>query len=79
MLLGVANAISLLSEGLMFLFVFRILEKTGCLVFMAIGLLGYTVRFIVFGVMQNPWFVLPFEILQGELGHLNLIFFNYTI
>ncbi|KAL4228571.1 hypothetical protein ACF0H5_011621 [Mactra antiquata] len=65
LVLGVANGICLFSEMVMFLFVFRILEKTGCLLFMAFGLLGYTVRFIVFAVIDNAWIVLPFEILQG--------------
>lgn len=49
----------------MFLVVFRILDKTGCLLFMAIGLLGYSVRFVVFAVIENAWIVLPFEVLQG--------------
>lgn len=66
MVLGLANGVCLLSEMCMFLLVFRILEKTGCLVFMVLGLLGYSIRFIVFAVIDNPWLVLPFEILQGK-------------
>lgn len=50
----------------MFLVVFRIIERTGCLSFMVTGLLGYAIRFIVFAVIQNPWIVLPFEVLQGK-------------
>lgn len=65
LVLGVANGVCLFSEMCMFFFVFRILEKTGYLVLMVIGLLGYSVRFVVFAVIDNPWIVLPFEILQG--------------
>ncbi|KAH3868725.1 major facilitator superfamily domain-containing protein 6-A-like [Dreissena polymorpha] len=64
-LLGVANGVSLFSEMCMFLVVFRILQRTGCLPFMTVGLLGYAVRFVVFASIDNPWVVLPFEILQG--------------
>ncbi|WAR04713.1 MFSD6-like protein, partial [Mya arenaria] len=63
--LGVANGVSLFSEMCMFLVVFRILERTGCFLFMGLGLLGYTVRFIAFATIENPWIVLPFEVLQG--------------
>ncbi|WAR04669.1 hypothetical protein MAR_020038, partial [Mya arenaria] len=64
--LGVANGVSLFSEMCMFLVVFRILERTGCFLFMGLGLLGYTVRFIAFATIENPWIVLPFEVLQVE-------------
>lgn len=65
LVLGVANGVSLFSEMSMFFFVFRILERTGHLVLMIIGLLGYSLRFVVFAVIENPWIVLPFEVLQG--------------
>lgn len=65
LVIGMANTVCCLSETIMFFLVFRILEKTGCLLFMVVGYFGYTVRFVIFPLMENPWIVLPFEILQG--------------
>lgn len=66
LVIGMATTICQLSEAIMFFLVFRILDKTGCLWFMVVGYFGYSVRFIVFAAMENPWIVLPFEILQGK-------------
>ena len=63
--MGVASTIQYLSEIVMFYLVFRILKTTGCLMFMVIGFFGYSIRFLVFGFMENPWILLPFEVLQG--------------
>ena len=65
--MGLASTVNYLSEIVMFFLVFRILEKTGCVLFMVIGFFGYSVRFVVFAVMENPWVVLPFEVLQGSV------------
>ena len=65
LVIGLSNTICCLSETLMFFFVFPILEKTGCLLFMVVGFFGYTIRFCVVAVMENPWILLPFEVLQG--------------
>ena len=65
-MMGLAGTVSYVSELVMFFFVFKILEKTGCLLFMALGFFGYSIRFVVFAVMENPWIVMPFEVLQGK-------------
>lgn len=31
-----------------------------------IGLLGNVVRFIYISIISNPWWVLPFELIQGK-------------
>ena len=72
--MGLAGTVSYMSELVMFFFVFKILEKTGCLLFMALGFFGYSIRFVVFAVMENPWIVMPFEVLQGK--RVNSIFYN---
>ena len=33
---------------------------------MYIGLFMYAVRFVVYGALTNPWWVLPVELLQGK-------------
>ena len=74
LVMGVASTVCYVSEIVMFYLVFKILKKTGCLVFMVIGFTGYSIRFLVFGLMENPWIVLPFEVLQGILGLFFLSF-----
>ena len=65
LVMGVASTVQYLSEIVMFYLVFRILKKTGCIIFMVIGFTGYSIRFLAFGFMENPWVLLPFEVLQG--------------
>jgi len=36
---------------------------------MYIGLLGYSIRFVVYASIRNPWTVLPVETLQGSYNH----------
>ena len=33
---------------------------------MVLGILGYVIRFSVFALIENPWLVLPMEVLQGS-------------
>ncbi|XP_006818393.2 major facilitator superfamily domain-containing protein 6-like [Saccoglossus kowalevskii] len=65
LLLGIASFISLSSNVLMYIFVHDVIEVIGHIWVIMCGLGGYTVRFIIYSQIYNPWFVLPGECLQG--------------
>ena len=65
MLIGTASAINNISEFIVFSLAFVIRDLIGTFNFMAIGILGYVIRFSVFALIENPWLILPMEVLQG--------------
>ena len=70
LLMGVAGTVLCVSEFIMFFLVGKIIKVCGHMAIMYAGLLGYSLRFCVYAVIKNPWWVLPAEILQGECATL---------
>ncbi|KAK2161384.1 hypothetical protein LSH36_117g01041 [Paralvinella palmiformis] len=64
-LMGVSGIVVCASEFVMFFLVGKVIKLLGHIGIMYLGLLGYTVRFCIYAVIRNPWWVLPAEILQG--------------
>ncbi|KAK3105063.1 hypothetical protein FSP39_016477 [Pinctada imbricata] len=65
LLIGIGSVIESVSETVMFFVIFLIFKRISYATFMALGILGYIARFVVFAVIDNPWWVLPVEVLQG--------------
>lgn len=42
-----------------------ILQRIGHIHAMSLVLLGFGVRFLLYSVLTNPWWVLPIELMQG--------------
>ncbi|KAF8570214.1 hypothetical protein P879_03226 [Paragonimus westermani] len=64
-LFGVATVINHISEIVMFFFSKQIIDKIGHLKVLYLGLLGNVIRFLYVSWITNPWWILPFEFLQG--------------
>ena len=64
-LFGVASIINHLSEICAYFFSFRLIRQMGHAKVLCIGLLGNVIRFLYISLLQNPWWVLPFEFVQG--------------
>ncbi|KAK2166338.1 hypothetical protein LSH36_40g20006 [Paralvinella palmiformis] len=64
-LMGVSGIVVCASEFVMFFLVGKVIKLLGYIGIMYLGLLGYTVRFCIYAVIRNPWWVLPAEVLQG--------------
>jgi len=54
-----------LGEIPFFFFSGRILKKIGHINTMSLVLMGFGIRFILYSLLSNPWWVLPIELLQG--------------
>ncbi|CAL8101507.1 unnamed protein product [Calicophoron daubneyi] len=64
-LFGIATVINHISEIVMNLFSKQIIEKIGHLKVLYLGLLANIARFLYVSWISNPWWILPFELLQG--------------
>ncbi|XP_068715811.1 major facilitator superfamily domain-containing protein 6-like [Montipora foliosa] len=64
-LFGIASLIDHISEIACYFNVGRLICRVGHIRVLYIGLLGNVIRFIYISFLQNPWLVLPLEILQG--------------
>lgn len=63
---GFAMAIQCFGGELPFFFLSGwILKKIGHIHSMSLVLLGFGVRFLLYSVLTNPWYVLPIELLNG--------------
>ncbi|CAH1972942.1 unnamed protein product [Acanthoscelides obtectus] len=64
-LFGVASVINHVSEIFAYFFSFRLIRQMGHVKVLCLGLLGNTLRFLYISWLTNPWWVLPFEFMQG--------------
>lgn len=63
---GLAMAIQCFGGELPFFFLSGwILKKIGHIHSMSLVLLGFGVRFLLYSILTNPWYVLPIELLNG--------------
>lgn len=64
-LFGVASVINHVSEIFAYFFSFRLIRQLGHVKVLCLGLVGNTLRFLYISYLSNPWWVLPFEFMQG--------------
>lgn len=63
---GLAMGIQCFGGELPFFFISgRLLKKIGHIHAMSLVLIGFGVRFLLYSVLSNPWWVLPIELLNG--------------
>lgn len=66
-LLGVASVINHTSELFAYFFLHELIHRFGHIKILYLGLVGNFVRFVYISIITNPWWVLPFEFIQGNL------------
>ena len=64
-LFGVASLIDHISEIVCYFNVGRLIRNIGHIKVIYIGLVGNVIRFLYISWLENPWLVLPLEVLQG--------------
>ncbi|XP_042149483.1 major facilitator superfamily domain-containing protein 6-like [Ixodes scapularis] len=64
-LFGVASVINHVSEIFAYFFSFRFIRQIGHVKVLCVGLIGNVCRFLYISWLTNPWWVLPFEFIQG--------------
>ncbi|XP_037969504.2 major facilitator superfamily domain-containing protein 6 [Plutella xylostella] len=64
-LFGVASVINHISEIFAYFFSFKLITQMGHVKVLCLGLAGNVVRFLYISWLSNPWWVLPFEFVQG--------------
>ena len=79
--MGVDSVVQCVAEFASFFLVNHVIKVIGHMGIMYVGLLGYSARFMVYAFITNPWWVLPADVLQGQL-HTEIsqksIFFIYS-
>ncbi|XP_064643945.1 major facilitator superfamily domain-containing protein 6-A-like [Lineus longissimus] len=63
--LGLATAASSIGEVIGFLTVSKLITKHGCAAMLVLALSCYSLRFIIYGYLTEPWLAVPTELLQG--------------
>ncbi|CAF3834765.1 unnamed protein product [Rotaria magnacalcarata] len=66
-LFGVASVINHISELFAYFFLYELIHRFGHIKILYMGLLGNFIRFVYISMITNPWWVLPFEFIQGVL------------
>ncbi|CAF0878032.1 unnamed protein product [Didymodactylos carnosus] len=64
-LFGVASVINHISELFAYFFLHELIRRLGHIKILYLGLLGNTIRFVYISFLKSPWWVLPFEFIQG--------------
>ncbi|KAL1460577.1 hypothetical protein WDU94_012553 [Cyamophila willieti] len=64
-LFGVASVINHISEIFAYFFSFKLIRQVGHVKVLCLGLMGNILRFLYISWLKNPWWVLPFEFMQG--------------
>ncbi|XP_050421146.1 major facilitator superfamily domain-containing protein 6 isoform X2 [Adelges cooleyi] len=64
-LFGVASVINHISEIFAYFFSFKLIRQMGHVKVLCLGLAGNILRFLYISWLKNPWWVLPFEFMQG--------------
>ena len=71
MMMAADSVVMCLAEFVTFFFVGRIIKWVGHMGIMYIGLAGYSIRFCVYGMITNPWWAIPADLLQGKsINHI---------
>ena len=65
-LFGIASVINHLSEVVAYFYSVKIIGKIGHIKLIAFGMLCNVARFLYISFITMPWFILPFEFVQGE-------------
>lgn len=71
-LYGVASVINHISEIGAYFFAINVIKKFGHTKVLCAGLAFNAARFIYISWLDNPWWVLPFELIQGKLLSLQI-------
>lgn len=77
-LFGVASVINHISEIFAYFFSFRLITQIGHVKVLCLGLVGNILRFLYISYLKNPWWVLPFEFMQGKTS-VNRHYYNSLI
>lgn len=64
-LYGIASVINHMSELMAYFFVHQIVRKYGHVKIFYAGLLGNAIRFVYVSILTEPYWILPFELIQG--------------
>ncbi|KAG6460246.1 hypothetical protein O3G_MSEX011857 [Manduca sexta] len=64
-LFGVASVINHISEIFAYFFSFKLITQMGHVKVLCLGLAGNVLRFLYIAWLGDPWWVLPFEFVQG--------------
>ncbi|XP_072173908.1 major facilitator superfamily domain-containing protein 6-like [Diadema setosum] len=64
-LFGLASVVNHVSEILAYFFSHKILQAIGHIPVFCVGLFCYSIRFLAISILDNPWWVLIVETLQG--------------
>lgn len=72
-LMGISLAISSVSEIPTHFYSSKIIGKSGHFITMFLSLLCYSIRYFMYSALQDPWYVLPLELLQGLTYSLFII------
>ncbi|KZC12453.1 Major facilitator superfamily domain-containing protein 6 [Dufourea novaeangliae] len=64
-LFGVASVINHISEIFAYFFSFKLIRQVGHVKVLCMGLAGNVLRFLYISWLSTPWWVLPFEFIQG--------------
>ncbi|OAD54077.1 Major facilitator superfamily domain-containing protein 6 [Eufriesea mexicana] len=64
-LFGVASVINHISEIFAYFFSFKLIRQIGHVKVLCMGLGGNVLRFLYISWLKSPWWVLPFEFIQG--------------
>ncbi|KAL2723687.1 major facilitator superfamily domain-containing protein 6-like isoform X1 [Vespula maculifrons] len=64
-LFGVASVINHISEIFAYFFSFKLITQIGHVKVLCLGLAGNVIRFLYISWLVKPWWVLPFEFIQG--------------
>jgi hypothetical protein len=64
--IGVASVINHTSELFAYFFLHELIHRFGHIKILYLGLLGNFIRFVYISIITNPWWVLPFEFIQGK-------------
>jgi hypothetical protein len=64
-LYGIASVINHMSELMAYFFVHQIVTKFGHIKVFYAGLLGNAIRFVYVSLLSEPYWILPFEFIQG--------------
>ncbi|XP_076165616.1 major facilitator superfamily domain-containing protein 6 jef isoform X2 [Ptiloglossa arizonensis] len=64
-LFGVASVINHISEIFAYFFSFKLIRQIGHVKVLCMGLGGNVIRFLYISWLTTPWWVLPFEFIQG--------------
>lgn len=81
--MGIDSVVTCTAEFIAFMIVGPLIRCLGHMGVMYMGLVGYGIRFCVYAVINDPWLVLPADILQGWVDIIsicpNIIMFLFLV